>query len=113
MNVGASGKLSATLDQALLNDVDAYLRDRPDRDLETVVDEALRIWLDVARAQDRAMEEQYAAPDDIPEDELRQRSSVLKANARVMLRPAPDCSGSCPRLIRMRVSRVAQLCLGR
>jgi len=33
---------------------------------------------------------QYAAPDDIPEDELRQWHAVLKANARVMLSRDPD-----------------------
>jgi hypothetical protein len=85
MKERTGNKLSATVDRALLSDVDAYLRDHPDRDLDTVVDEALRIWLDAARAQDRAMEEQYAARDDIPNDELRQWHAVSKANARVML----------------------------
>ena len=78
-------KLSATVDRALLSDVDAYLRDHPDRDLDTVVDEALRIWLDAARAQDRAMEEQYAAPDDRPEHEVAAWDAVRDASARMLL----------------------------
>jgi hypothetical protein len=82
-------KISATLDPELLDSVDAYLRDHPDRDRDTVIDEALGIWLDVARNQDRAMEEQYA-DSDLPEDELRQWNAVLDANARVMLRREPD-----------------------
>jgi hypothetical protein len=78
-------KISIRVDPDVLSGVDAYLRDHPDRDRDTVIDEALRIWLDLANEQDRAMEEQYAAPDDIPEDERRQWDAVLKANARMML----------------------------
>jgi hypothetical protein len=85
LNVGASGKLSVMVDRALLNEVNAYLRDRPDCDLETVVDEALRIWLDVARAQDRAMQEQYAAPDDRPEHEVAAWNAIRDASARMLL----------------------------
>src|SRR5215213_7079487 len=84
-----SNKLSATVDRALLSEVDAYLRAHPDRDLDTVVDEALRIWLDVARAQDRAMEEQFNGPD-APEDEMRAWEAIRDASARMMFNRAPD-----------------------
>lgn len=83
-------KISATVDPELLDGVDAYIHEHPDRDRDTVIDEALGIWLDLAKEQDRAMEEQYAAPDDIPEDELRQWNAVLKANARMMFGRDPD-----------------------
>ena len=89
--MGRTGaKISAMVDRSVLSGVDAYLRDHPDRDLDTVIDEALRIWLDLAREQDRAMDEQYAAEDDRPEDEVRAWNAVLKANARVMLRREPE-----------------------
>jgi hypothetical protein len=86
----AGVKISMTVDREVLSGVDAYLRDHPDRDRDTVIDEALRIWLDLAREQDRAMEEQYAADDDRPADEVRAWSAILKANARVMLRREPE-----------------------
>jgi hypothetical protein len=74
-------KISATLDPELAAGVDAYVRKHPESNRGKVIDEALWLWF--AREQDRAMEEQYAAPDDIPEDELRQWNAVLKANARI------------------------------
>ena len=46
--------------------------------------------LAVAQEQDRAMKEQFAAPDDIAEDELRQWNAVLNANARMMVGRDPD-----------------------
>lgn len=81
-------KISATLDPELVAGVDAYVRDHPETDRSKVIDEALWLWF--AREQERAMEEQYAAPDDIPEDELRQWNAVLKANARLMFGRDPD-----------------------
>jgi hypothetical protein len=85
MKAQAGKKLGVTIDRALLSDVDAYLRDHPGRDLDTVVDEALRIWLDVARAQDQAMDEQYAAPDDRPEHEVAAWNAIRDASARMLL----------------------------
>lgn len=81
-------KISATLDPELLDGVDAYVREHPDTDRSKILDEALWLWF--AREQDRAMDEQYAAPDDIPEDELRQWNAVLEANARKTIRRHPD-----------------------
>ncbi len=81
-------KVSATLDPELVAGVDAYVRKHPDTDRSKIIDEALWLWF--AREQDRAMEEQHAAPDDIPEDELRQWNAVLKANARMMFGRDPD-----------------------
>ena len=78
-------KISATIDRDVLNGVDAYLRDLPDRDRDTVIDEALRIRLDLANEQDRAMEEQYTAPDDRPEHEVAQWNAIRDASTRMML----------------------------
>ena len=65
--------------------MDAYVRDHPDRDRDTVIDEALRIWLDLAREQDQAMEEQFAN-DDIPKASSVNGTPCSNANARLMLR---------------------------
>ncbi len=77
-------KISATLDPELLDSVDAYLRDHPDRDRDTVIDEALGIWLDLAREQDHAMEEQYMAPDDRPKQEVEHWHAIREASARML-----------------------------
>jgi hypothetical protein len=76
-------KISATLDPELVAGVDAFVRKHPGTNRGKIIDEALWLWF--AKEQDRAMEEQYAAPDDIPEDELRQWNAVLEANAQTML----------------------------
>jgi hypothetical protein len=81
-------KISATLDPELVASVDAYVREHPESNRGKILDEALMLWL--AQEQERAMEEQYAATDDIPEDELRQWYAVLAANAQTMLRRDPD-----------------------
>jgi hypothetical protein len=75
-------KISATVDPELLDGVDAYVQAHPGAGRSSILDEALLLWL--ARQQDREMEEQFAAPDDIPEDELRHWHAVLDANARMM-----------------------------
>ena len=77
-------KISATLDPELVAGVDAYLRKHPGTDRSQVIDEALWLWF--AKEQDRAMEEQFNGPDDIPDDEIRQWNAVLDANARMMWR---------------------------
>jgi hypothetical protein len=81
-------KISATLDPDLVASVDAYVREHPESNRGKVLDEALMLWL--AQEQDRAMAEQYAAEDEIPEDELRQWHAVLAANAQALLRRDPD-----------------------
>ena len=78
-------KISATVDREVPSGVDAYLRDHRDRDRDTVINEALRIWLDLAKEQDRAMEEQYTAPDDRPEHEVAQWNAIRDASTRMML----------------------------
>jgi len=77
-------KISTTLDPDVLGGVDAYLRDHPDRDRDTVINEALRIWLDLAKEQDRAIEEQSAAPDDRPEHEVAAWNAIRDANTRIL-----------------------------
>jgi hypothetical protein len=74
----------------ILDGVEAYIREHPDRDLQTVVDEALEVWLQVATEQDRAMEEQYAAPDDRPKEEIAAWEAIREANARLILGRRPD-----------------------
>jgi hypothetical protein len=72
-------KISATVDPELLDGVDAYIREHPDRDRSKVIDEALYLWL--KQEQDRAMEAQYAAPDDRPEDEITAWRAIQDAAA--------------------------------
>jgi len=77
-------KISIKVPPGLLGGVDAYLRDHPDHDRDSVIEEALRVWLDLANEQDRAMEEQYSAPDDRPEHEVAQWNAIRDASARLM-----------------------------
>src|SRR2546430_2314202 len=81
-------KISATLDPELVAGVDAYVRQHPETNRGKIIDEALWLWF--AREQDRAMEEQYAAPDDRPEDEVAAWNAIRDANTRVMLSRDPD-----------------------
>ncbi len=71
-------KISATVDPELLDGVDAYIREHPDRDRGEVVDEALYLWL--KQEQDRAMEAQFDGPD-APEEEMRAWRAVRDAAA--------------------------------
>ena len=73
-------KISATVDPELLDGVDAYIREHPDRDRSKVIDEALYLWL--KQEQDRAMEAQFAAPDDRPEHEVAAWRAIQEAAAR-------------------------------
>lgn len=81
-------KISATLDPELVAGLDTYLKDHPDTNRGKIIDEALWLWF--AKEQDRAMAEQYAAPDDRPEDEVRQWNAIRDASARMMLNRDPD-----------------------
>lgn len=90
MSGRARVKISAKVDPYVLDGVDAYVREHPDRDLEAVIDEALGIWLELTTAQDRAMEEQYAAPDDRPAEEVAAWEAIRDANTRVMFGRHPD-----------------------
>jgi len=76
-------KISAKVDPELLDGVDAYIREHPSRDRDTVINEALGIWLDLAKEQDRAMEEQFNGPN-APEDEMRAWRAVRDASARML-----------------------------
>lgn len=78
-------KISATVEPDLLEGVDAYIREHPSRDRDTVINEALGIWLDLAKEQDRAMEEQFNGPD-APEDEMRAWHAIRDASARMIFR---------------------------
>ena len=72
-------KISATVDPEILDGVDAYIKEHPDRDRSKVIDEALMLWL--AQEQDRAMIEQYAE-DDRPEDEVAAWRAIQDEAAR-------------------------------
>ena len=61
-------KLAATVEADLLAAVDAYVLEHPGTDRSKVIDEALRLWR--SRALRRAMEDQYASPDERDPDEL-------------------------------------------
>ncbi|MBJ7608131.1 MAG: antitoxin [Candidatus Dormibacteraeota bacterium] len=60
-------KLSVSLDDLLVRDVDAYVEAHAGLDRSKVVDEALRLWS--AAQQRAAMELQFADADDVPADE--------------------------------------------
>jgi hypothetical protein len=62
--------------------VDAYVEKHPDTSRDEILDQALWLWF--AREQDRAMEEQYAAPDDRPEHEVAAWNAIRDASARLM-----------------------------
>lgn len=72
-------KISATVDPELLDGVDAYIREHPDRNRSEVIDEALLLWL--AQEQDRAMIEQFAE-DDRPVEEVAAWRAIQDAAAR-------------------------------
>jgi hypothetical protein len=58
-------EIAATIERALLEAVDARIRERPGLDRDAVIEAALRLWL--AQAQAEAMEAQFATA---PEDEV-------------------------------------------
>lgn len=62
-------KISVTVDPTLLKAVDAFVAQHEGWDRSKVIDEALYLWY--AREQERAMEEQYAAPRSSEEREER------------------------------------------
>jgi hypothetical protein len=80
-------KISATLDPELVAGVDAYVRKHPETNRGKILDEALWLWF--AKEQDRAMEEQYSAPDDRPADQVAQWNAIRDASARMMLSRGP------------------------
>lgn len=53
-------KISVTVDPALLKEVDRFVSKHPEQDRSKVVNEALFLWY--AREEERAIAEQYAAP---------------------------------------------------
>jgi metal-responsive CopG/Arc/MetJ family transcriptional regulator len=80
-------KISVTVDPQLLKAVDAFVAEQEGWDRSKVIDEALRLWC--AREQERAMEEQYAAPQSPEEQEERAAWREIQAAAaeRIFQRP--------------------------
>ena len=74
--------ISTTVDPELLDSVDAYVREHPDRDRSAVIDEALLLWL--AQEQARALEDQFAE-DDRPEHERAHWRRIQREAARHVL----------------------------
>lgn len=84
-------EIAATVDRALLDAVDARIREQPGLDRDTVIEAALRLWL--ARVQADAMEAQYAtAPaDEVDPDEWASWLAIRRAAAaRWLERGAPE-----------------------
>jgi metal-responsive CopG/Arc/MetJ family transcriptional regulator len=72
-------KISVTVDPQLLKVVDAFVAELEGWDRSKVIEEALRLWC--AREQERAMEEQYAAPQSSEEQEERAAWREIQAAA--------------------------------
>lgn len=72
-------KISVTVDPTLLKVVDAFVAQHEGWDRSKVIDEALYLWY--AREQERAMEEQYAAPRSPEEQEERAAWREIQAMA--------------------------------
>jgi hypothetical protein len=79
-------KISATVDPRLLKAVDRFVEEHSGFDRSKVIDEALHLWY--AREQERAMEEQYAAPQS-PEEQVERAAwrDVQAAAAERIFRP--------------------------
>ena len=73
--------IAATVDSALLDAVDARIREQPGLDRDAVIDEALRLWL--AHAQHEAMKAQFApAPgEDVDPNEWESWRAIQRAAA--------------------------------
>lgn len=78
-------KLSLSLDELLVRDVDAFVQEHSGMDRSKVVDEALRLWS--AAQQRTAMELQFADGDDGPTAEyLAWRDTRREAARRLAMR---------------------------
>jgi hypothetical protein len=77
-------KIGATVQPALLRAVDEYVARHPGYDRSAVIDEALLLWY--AREQERAMREQFEAPDDVPVDEHKAWRQIRRGAAERRLR---------------------------
>ncbi len=77
-------KVGATVDPELIHAVDTYVAAHPGSDRSKVIDEALRLWQ--VREQDRAMAEQFNAPDDVDPQEWETWKSLQRAAAQRLFR---------------------------
>lgn len=77
-------KVGATIDPDLLHAVDTYVAGHPGSDRSKVIDEALRLWQ--VREQERAMTEQFNAPDDVDPQEWEAWKSLQRAAAQRLFR---------------------------
>ena len=78
-------KFSATVDAALLEVVDQYVRGHEEVNRSMVVDEALRLW--VAQERERAIEAQFQAPRSAEEQAEREAwQAVRRAAAQRLFR---------------------------
>jgi hypothetical protein len=72
-------KVTATLDPDLLAAVDAHVAAHPELDRSAVLDAALRLWR--AHELERALQAQFAAPDDVDPAERQAWDTVRRAAA--------------------------------
>jgi hypothetical protein len=85
-------KIGATVDPALLRIVDSFVAHHPEYDRSKVIDEALYLWS--VREQERAMREQFEAPDDVDPGEREAWRRIRRAAAeRWLQRPEPGENG--------------------
>jgi hypothetical protein len=88
-NVGAArrAKVSATVDAELLEEVDRFVAEHPGLTRGEVLDDALRLWS--ARERERTMEELYAHPSPLSEEdaaEWRSWRAIQRASAARLFR---------------------------
>lgn len=76
-------KVSVSVDPSLLAMVDTFVATHQGVDRSGVFDDALRLWC--ARAQDQAMAEQFAEPDDVDPDEWASWTAIRDAAAASLL----------------------------
>ncbi len=70
-------KIGVTVNPDLLGAVDRYVAEHPEVDRSKIIDEALWLW--VAKQQERAMREQFEAPEEAPPEELEAWRRIREA----------------------------------
>jgi hypothetical protein len=87
METRRRAKICTTVDAGLLEQVDRFVADHTGLTRSDVVDEALRMWS--ARVRERAMEELYADPSPLSEEdaaEWRSWKAIQRASAARLFR---------------------------
>lgn len=86
------GKISVSVDPALLQEVDAFIRQHPRITRSAVIDQALRLWR--LRRLEEALLLQYSTPlTPAQQEEQATWDAIHRAAAQRVLRHADDCPG--------------------